>query len=1227
MRAFCKSRGLAGLMALIMLMSPLSCFSEDIDIFVGVPTQSNGNPNVLIVLDNTSNWARQSQQWPGGEQQGQSEVAAIKQAINSLNDKVNVGLMEFVTDGDANDIGGYVRYAVRPMTTANKGAFSGILDTIYAGINSPAEKRNSGTEYGNLIQDAYNYFAGVNQSQGGSGTPAASADSAGYTSNYGSFRSPLSCGTECAGAFIIFISNPNSSGPTRDSATNTTALSAAGGNTSQLGLPNQTTTTVNQSGVLGTTTQCHATQSACETNVDNTASADYSALNCASSSAGCACTTSVPNTSTTCPTGTFSYSVTGSSAKLGPTSACYQDQAGAPKNFPDNAETKVCASGTATFSNRQQGSCGNNRYTWDVTCTGSTASLGNSNTCYASTTACLAACPTNYTSCTCANPSSTAESCPTDQNRYTVTGLVPYTSVTPTGTYTTDTNPFNLDEWTRHLYQNGVPVPGCSRQPVTTYTMDVFNAQQNAQHTSLMLGAAKAGGGKYFAAKNKNDIVTYLNEIFREIQSINSTFASASLPISATNRAQNSNQVFFASFRPDPDTKPRWFGNVKQYKLKRNASGDIALADVNNNDAVNNNTGFISECAVSAWTTNSGNYWESYPVNPSFAESQCSDATKFNDLPDGARVEKGGVAQVLRNGNNPAVTTPTLAVNRTFYTESSGALVAFNTTNSGLSSTLVEWVKGADTENEDVDISLTETRASIHGDVIHSRPLPVNYCLTANCSNTVLYYGANDGTLRAVNAFTGQEKWSFVAPEHFGKFDRLRTQSPLVAFPNQPTPLPTPTPTARDYFFDGSIGIYQNIDNSNVWIYPTMRRGGRMLYAFNVTNADLPTLKWKFGCDAGNNCTSGASNIGQTWSIPNLAKIKDGTVKMHAVVGGGYDTCEDDNNASPACTSPKGNQVYILDADTGVPVKTFTTHRSMMGDVALIDMDKDKIIDYAIAADTGGNIYRIAFASYNSATGTFTPLTSNQWTITRIAYTTGEGRKFQFSPALFGAAGKIYIALGSGDRERPLITNYPYTTPVTNRFYMYRDCLPNGLIASSNITGGDNLDDTAKMNGYTATTPATCLSPITSNSNCDTNKGWFIDLNNGRGEQTVTPAVIAGGLVTFSTNRPLPAAPNTCSTGLGEARGYWLNLFSGSGAIGVSGDCGGVASDTFVAGGLPPPPVTGNPVIDGVSQSVIIGAVGRGGNKPNTIGNVDPTPGVATPTRKKMYFQIKGDTK
>ena len=58
-----------------------------------------------------------------------------------------------------------------------------------------------------------------------------------------------------------------------------------------------------------------------------------------------------------------------------------------------------------------------------------------------------------------------------------------------------------------------------------------------------------------------------------------------------------------------------------------------------------------------------------------------------------------------------------------------------------------------------------------------------------------------------------------------------------------------------------------------------MRRGGRTIYAFDVSTIDTdptsPTLKWRNGCpnladDTG--CTAGFEEIGQTWSAPKVLK-------------------------------------------------------------------------------------------------------------------------------------------------------------------------------------------------------------------------------------------------------------------------------------------------------------------------------------------------------------------
>jgi type IV pilus assembly protein PilY1 len=524
--------------------------------------------------------------------------------------------------------------------------------------------------------------------------------------------------------------------------------------------------------------------------------------------------------------------------------------------------------------------------------------------------------------------------------------------------------------------------------------------------------------------------------------------------------------------------------------------------------------------------------------------------------------------------------------------------------------------------------------------VIHSRPLPVDY---GGGTGVVIYYGAGDGVYRAVQGSTGQELWSFVAPEHYSTLQRLMDNSPLVLTPNPTPPGQTAISgtTGRDFFFDGSTGVYQNADSSKVWIYPAMRRGGRMLYAFDVTTPGTPRQKWRVGCpdqsdDTG--CTTGMTGIGQTWSTPQVAKVNgysaSGTNKPVIIVGGGYDTCEDSDSATPSCSSPKGAAVYILDADTGSLLKTFTTTaaaaaepngpavgRSVVADVTMVDTNGDGVVDYAYAADTGGSLYRIDFPS--AATS------ASDWKMSRVAYTnitpsytgatSNSYRKFLFAPGVLPYKGDVFVAIVSGDREHPLALSYPYTTPVLNRAYLYLD--------DPTRTTATDLDG-SKMANETA------------NPQCDVNDvlpgstyyGWYLDLKAacsnvaaGCGEQGVTSALIFGGMVTWSTNRPTGAA-ETCSTSLGEARGYFANLLNGSGAIGVTGTCGGTASSVFPGGGLPPSAVAATVNVDGKEETILIGAPCKDGTSCAPIQAQQLNPPI-TSKRYRTYWKLNTDNK
>src|SRR6185436_13840103 len=109
-------------------------------------------------------------------------------------------------------------------------------------------------------------------------------------------------------------------------------------------------------------------------------------------------------------------------------------------------------------------------------------------------------------------------------------------------------------------------------------------------------------------------------------------------------------------------------------------------------------------------------------------------------------------------------------------------------------------------------------------------------------AGVVAFYGANDGTLRAVragqSAADGGELWAFIAPEHFARFKRLRDASPPVQWPSPSSGLANAPPSRngaqpKDYFFDGSVTHYiaRNTAGSvaGIYLFVTMRRGGSLV--------------------------------------------------------------------------------------------------------------------------------------------------------------------------------------------------------------------------------------------------------------------------------------------------------------------------------------------------------------------------------------------------------------
>ncbi|WP_018991202.1 pilus assembly protein [Aromatoleum toluclasticum] len=808
------------------------------------------------------------------------------------------------------------------------------------------------------------------------------------------------------------------------------------------------------------------------------------------------------------------------------------------------------------------------------------------------------------------------------------------------------------DEWAQFLARTDVSELS-GYQPLKTFTIDVFNAKEDKAETALLNSMAKHGGtgagGAFIVNGNIKALVDAIKTILTQISAVNSAFASASLPISVNTQGTYLNQVFIGMFRPAENGFPRWAGNLKQYQfaLRETTSGGVIsrtlfLADAKNDPAIDNaNTGFINGCARSFWTKDSSplTYWQTVSgAERNIPEGSCPSSSDenavHNDSPDGWVVERGGNAQRLRSIGSASSRTIATCAPAPSNCDSTTATTFTPSTADG------NWIQGANTgdgynlstpiaDTEQYGKTSTEVRPTVHGGVIHSRPLAINYG-SGTSDAVVVFYGGDDGFLRAIDgnkdgkSTNGNELWAFLAPEFSAvnpatgksRLARSRDNYPQITFADDPT-------APKDYFFDGSIGAYigpQNADGTGsrvTYIYPAMRRGGRMIYAFDATKnpaTSAPIPMWRFGCDNFGKCFGGddAAKLGQTWSAPRVIRVKNQTT-LYTVFGGGYDSCEDKQPRDCTSSSP-GAGIFVLNAKTGEKLRHIALGNGRVtADLVPIDTDGDGYSDLIYAADTSGNLWRVNLRDPSDAS---TSQNQDNWTVTQVAKvgewsSTSNGnerkRKFLFAPDVVQVGKYNVVLIGSGDREKPLLKSE--ATTVRNRFYGFWD--EYGVIGSGGTgrqkfpiddsadcdVAGDtrvsaNCDDTLNLLNTTDTTLD--YLPIFS-VEATRPRGWVIDLTvtaSGQPwEQVVTTPATVGGLVNFSTFQA--NNPNSCSS-LGIARGYAACFIHGGATCGTPSPDGAERSAEFVGGGMAPSPVTGTVVVDGKIVPFIIGGKPEG---------------------------------
>lgn len=596
------------------------------------------------------------------------------------------------------------------------------------------------------------------------------------------------------------------------------------------------------------------------------------------------------------------------------------------------------------------------------------------------------------------------------------------------------------DDLAKWLAESDVRPDKPGMQNVTSYWIGF--GDDVASGTDFLTRVAQRGGGRYYSAADTAELTEAFTEIISRILSQTTTFTAPTVAVNAFNRTQNLNYLYMSVFKPS--TSYRWLGNIKKYRIT--PAG--VIMDVNDNAAVDPNTGFFRDGSRSYWS----------------------------NLVDGADAEMGGAAGEIDDPANRKVfsnlTTTSGALSEELSELKDAAnLPLANELLLGVTSAtavpdrpsvgdLVDWAYGYDTSDDDGDGNTTEARMDM-GDPLHSRPATVIYGGPADDPDITLYATTNDGMLQAINAKTGRELWSFMPRELLPRIERMYENEDV---------------SSREYGLDGAVRVVRLDRNNNgtiepsgtdidgsgtveqdekdrVYVYFGMRRGGTSYFAFDVTDRSSPKLLWTIG-------EAELPGVGETWSAPTVARVNvsrtwpaENPDKMVLVFGGGYDVAQD---TISYVADNVGNRIFMVDAisgaliwragptaDTGAQLNLDKMTNAIPADVRVIDLTGDGYADRMYAADMGGRVWRFdIFNGQASASlvkgGVFASIGTGDLATKTGAAADAANRRFFYAPDVsllrYGTSNWLNVAIGSGHREKPITDQ-----TVVNRFYSLRD--------------------------------------------------------------------------------------------------------------------------------------------------------------------------------------------
>lgn len=269
-------------------------------------------------------------------------------------------------------------------------------------------------------------------------------------------------------------------------------------------------------------------------------------------------------------------------------------------------------------------------------------------------------------------------------------------------------------------------------------------------------------------------------------------------------------------------------------------------------------------------------------------------------------------------------------------------------------------------------------RASVLGDIVHSRPY-----LVRDSADPTLFVGANDGMLHAINAACagtargsgcdadgGRERWAYVPSMLLPRLKRLSVE-----------------PYVHDYFVDGQINVATIAAGSRRILVGGLGAGGMGLFALDITGraglvasseADVARkVLWEITPTSVNHARPAQANayvnLGYTFGSITLARVG----KADAVIvgngyndgSGAYERCD---HAAPGYASCGGDYqayLFVIHAATGQLISAIKAGSSGsaarpngLSTPVAVDRDGDGAVDTVYAGDLHGTMWKFDLA-------------------------------------------------------------------------------------------------------------------------------------------------------------------------------------------------------------------------------------------------------------------------